>query len=97
VFVCFGGKAADAISKAVAKCLKEKSEFKNESKREIRKDSESEVRRDDMSVSPLNNLYPYQTPNMMNLAAPGYFPGFPQYGGPGGYYPQGYKSGNDNS
>jgi hypothetical protein len=86
-----GGKAADAISQAIAKCLKEKPEFKSESKRQVGKENESEFRRD-MSVSPLNNLYPYQAPSMMNLAAQGYFPGFPQYGGPGGYYPQGYKS-----
>lgn len=45
-------------------------------------------------LSPLSNLYPHQTAGMMYSSAPGFFPGFPQFGGSGGYnYYQGYWSG----
>lgn len=49
---------------------------------------------DEVPLSPLSNLYPYQTTGMMYSSAPGFFPGFPQFGGSGGYnYYQGYRSG----
>lgn len=87
------GTAADAISKAVAKCLKEKSEFKNESRRDEKEEGESRFRGDDTSVSPLNNLYQYQAPSMMYPSAPGYFPGYPQFGGSGYFFNQDFRSG----
>lgn len=68
-----GGKAADAISKAVAKSLKENNDVGNESKIE----GGSMFKRDEVPLSPLSNLYPYQTAGMMYPSAPGFFSSFP--------------------
>lgn len=90
VLVC---KAAYAISKDGAKCLKEKSTFKNESKTDVKKEGESGFRRDDTSKSPLNNLYLYQVPSMMYPSAQGYCPGYTQFGGSGYFVNPGFRSG----
>lgn len=89
-----GGKAADAVSKAVAKCFKEKNDVGNESKRDVKKERGSMFKRDEVPLSQLSNLYPYQTAGMMYSSAPGFLPGFPLFWGSGGYYYyQGYRSG----
>lgn len=54
-----GGKAADAISKAVS--LKENNDVGNESKIGVKKEGGSMFKRDEVPLSPLSNLYPYQT------------------------------------
>lgn len=78
----------------MAKCLKEKNDVGNESKRDVKKEGGSMFKRDEVPLSPLSNVYPYQTAGMMYSSAPGFFPGFPQFGGSGGYnYYQGYRSG----
>lgn len=51
-------------------------------------------KRDEVPLSPLSNLYPYQTAGMMYPSAPGFFSSFPPVGGSGGYnYYQIYRSG----
>lgn len=70
-----GGKAADAISKAVAKSLKENNDVGNESKIDVL--GKREGVRYEVPLSPLSNLYPYQTAGMMYPSAPGFFSSFP--------------------
>lgn len=70
-----GGKAADAISKAVS--LKENNDVGNESKIGVKKEGGSMFKRDEVPLSPLSNLYPYQTAGMMYSSAPGFFSWFP--------------------
>lgn len=60
-----GGKAADAITKAISKCLKERS---SESKSEPRNvESVGAPKRED---SPLHNLYPQSSPYQMSFMYP---------------------------
>ena len=77
-----GGKAADAISKAITKCLKEKPESKPESKM-------SNVDEQRRPESPLSNLYPYQPPMMYPFMSGGY----PHNGQNFGGYGQSYRGG----
>lgn len=60
-----GGKVADAISKAISKCLKDKPETKAESKNEY-------VETQKRPESPLNGLYPCQ-PSLYPMM-PGMYP-----------------------
>lgn len=78
-----GGKAADAISKAVS--VKENNDVGNESKIGVKKEGGSMFKRDEVPLSPLSNLYPYQTAGMMYNQHQDFFPDFPQSGGSGGY------------
>ena len=68
-----GGKAADAISKAISKCLKDKYEANNGSKNE----NLGVQKRPD---SPLDNLYPYQT-SMKYPMIPGMYSNMYHIGG----------------
>lgn len=78
----------------MTKCLKEKNDVGNEAKRDAKKEEGSMFKRDEIPLSQLSYLYPYQTIGMMYSSASGFFPGFPLFGGSGGYnYYQGYRSG----
>ena len=79
-----GGKAADAISKAISKCLKDK-----DSKNESKGTNSNDQKRDE---SPLTNLYPPYHAQMMYPMFPGAYPGAPNFGAMGGgYNNQGYR------
>ncbi|XP_052716245.1 uncharacterized protein LOC128188950 isoform X2 [Crassostrea angulata] len=67
-----GGKVADAISKAISKCLKDKPETKAESKNEY-------VETQKRPESPLNGLYPCQ-PSLYPMM-PGMYPNMFNMGG----------------
>ena len=77
-----GGKVADTISKALSKCLKEKTE--------VRVDNKTATDAQKRPESPLNNLYPYQA-SMMYPMMPGLFPNMYNMGTPNGYANQGNR------
>lgn len=80
-----GGKVADAISKAISKCLKDKPETKAESKNEY-------VKTQKRPESPLDGLYPCQ-PSLYPMMPSMYLNVFNMGGGYNGYGNQGYRGG----